>query len=369
MKPRIKRHKTSSLLRNSGKIDYLFLFGILTLLLIGIIMVYEASVVEAQQIFSNKMHFIIQQSKWAVLGLISMFVCTFVPINFVKKYAPHAFLFTLVLLVLVVIPGIGNHVQGARRWLNIAGFTLQPSEVTKLTFLLYLSVMFEKKPNAQIFITSLAIIVILVMLQPDLGTAIVITSSAMATYFVAGAPLTHFLAITVSGLISISTLIAFSPYRRERLFTFLDPSRDPLGASYHIRQILLALGSGGMFGTGIGRSIQKYQYLPESTTDSIFAVIAEETGFIGTIIIISLFLFVTFRGLKIASGQQDRFKSTFAVSLTLLIAVQAFLNLSALSALVPLTGIPLPFISYGGSSLLVMLTSSGFLLNLSRNNT
>ncbi len=363
---RTSRVSKPTLRLTKPRFDFVLLTIILTLLTLGLIMVYDASIVEAQQVFFDKTHFIAQQLRWASLGLVLLAAAALTPLPAIKKYAPHAFFATVFLLALVIIPGLGTQVQGARRWLTLGGFTLQPSELAKLTFLVYLAVMFEKKQNHRIFLASLVFIVILVMLQPDLGTAIVITSSALSTYFLSGAPLLHFLAISSSGAIAALILIISSPYRRDRLATFLDPSRDPLGASYHIRQVLLALGSGGLLGTGIGRSLQKYQYLPEATTDSIFAVIAEETGFAGTLFVVGLFIWLSYRGFKIAASQQDHFRSLLAASLTLLISIQALLNLGAMSALVPLTGVPLPFISYGGSSLLVMLMASGLLLNISR---
>jgi len=349
-----------------GRLDYTLLVIIIVLLIIGVIMVYEASVVEAYQMFSDKLYFAKLQLKWSLVGLGALAAGTFVPIKLVKKAAPAAFFISIVLLLIVLIPGVGTHAQGARRWINFGFVVIQPSELAKLTLILYLSALFEKKTTAFTFLSTLGITAGLIMLEPDLGTTVVLSTLAIGLFFLARAPLAQFLTISLSAVAAATTLIASSTYRRQRLLTFLDPSRDPLGASYHIRQVLIALGSGGFFGNGIGRSLAKYQYLPEATTDSIFAVIVEETGFLGTMAIISLFMIITYRGLAIAARMPDKFMSLLASGITILIAFQAFLNLGAMSALVPLTGVTLPFISYGGSSLVITLAASGLLLNLSR---
>ncbi len=273
---------------------------------------------------------------------------------------------SVLLMIAVLIPGIGSKVLGARRWINIAGFSLQPSEFMKLALVIYLASWLEKPRAIISFIAIIVPILGLVMLQPDLGTAIIIASTSFLLFFISGAPIKDLLMLFLGGGFGVLLLIITSTYRRARLFTFLDPTKDALGTSYHINQILIALGSGGLAGVGLGRSRQKYQYLPEATTDSIFAIIGEETGFIGAILIIGLLLTLVFMCFKVASRCQSRFNQLLAAGIASWIASQVFLNISAMVALVPLTGIPLPLISYGGSSLITVLTGIGILLSITR---
>lgn len=348
--------------------DWVLITTVLILLIIGLVMVYEASLVEAFNQFGDKFHFAKLQLKWAAIGLTAFITSALLPLKLIKQLALPIFIFSLFLLLIVLIPGIGVEVGGAKRWLDLGFMSLQPSEVAKLAFIIYLAALFEKTAKLPPFLMSLGLIIALIMLQPDLGTTIVISATSVVMFFVAGASLTHLASLIAGGLVLGGTLILSSPYRRSRLLTFMDPDRDPLGASYHIKQIIIALGSGGIFGQGIGRSLQKYQFLPEATTDSIFAVIAEETGFMGTLVILTLFGLIFWRGMRIATSTSDNFLRLLGIGLTCLITLQALLNLSAMAALVPLTGITLPFISYGGSSLLISLTSAGLLVNISRYN-
>ena len=206
----------------------------------------------------------------------------------------------------------------------------------------------------------------LIVLEPDLGTAVIIVGIAVALYFLSGAPVSHFLALIPVLLICIGALAIFSPYRFSRILTFVNPDRDPLGASYQIKQVLLALGSGGVTGVGIGNSRQKYEYLPEANTDSIFAIIGEEVGYIGALIVISVYLFIVWRGFRIARYAPDPFGRLIALGISIWFGIQTCINLSAMVALIPLTGIPLPLISYGGSSLIILMIAFGILLNISR---
>ncbi len=364
---RAKRKITSQ--KHSHKIDLGLLLIIASLLTIGILFVYESSLVEAYNQFGDKFHFVKLQLKWIGFGLISFLSSLLIPLNLLKKLSPAILISSILLLILVLIPGIGTNVKGAQRWLDLGFFSLQPAEVTKLSLIIYLSALFEKTQKPIQFFSLLGFITFLIMLQPDLGTTITIAATALTMFYISGAPLFYVLSSIGLGLFSALTLILSSSYRRARLLTFLDPDRDPLGASYHIRQIIIALGSGGWFGTGFGRSLQKYRYLPEATTDSIFAVIGEETGFIGALLVISLYLGLAFKGLSIAKNQTDRFYMLLATGITILLTIQAFMNLGAMTALVPLTGITLPLISYGGTSLLISLTSLGLLLNISKYQT
>lgn len=350
----------------SSSIDFGLLIAVLILVGFGVLMVYDASVVEAFLSFSDKFHFVRLQFRWAVLSILVLGVFSFIPYRIWHKISLPLFIISLILLVVVLIPGIGTKVGGARRWLTLGGLTLQPAEIVKLTFIIYLSSWLSKRQSFWPFVFLSAILLGLVILEPDLGTAVVTVGTGFLVYFLSGAPLLALSGISLGGIIVGALLILSSTYRRSRLLTFLNPASDPLGASYHIRQILIALGSGGLFGQGLGQSRQKYAYLPEATTDSIFAIIGEEMGFLGGALITFCFLVVIYRGFQIARRAPDRFSQLLAAGLISSLALQICINLASMVALVPLTGVPLPFISYGGSSLVTNLAGIGIILNISR---
>lgn len=269
-------------------------------------------------------------------------------------------------LGLVLIPGLGTKVLGAQRWLSLGIFRFQPAELAKLAFVLYLAAFMSQKKSLWPFLILLTVLIGLTIAEPDLGTAVIIAATGLVVYFASGAPLIWIGLIGIIGLIGGLGLIFSSTYRKERILTFINPARDPLGASYHIHQILLALGSGGLLGLGLGQSRQKYEYLPAAATDSIFAIIAEELGFVGAVGVVIIFLLLIWRGFKIAKEAPDKFGSLLATGIISWIGFQTLINLSAIVALVPLTGVPLPFISYGGSSLVLIMTASGILVNISK---
>ncbi len=342
---------------------------LLTVLLLsfGLIMIYSASVAEALRDFGTKWYFVSLQLKWAAVGLILMLIASRVPTHTWAKLAPFMLISGLFLLVLVVIPGIGTKVQGARRWIILPGLTLQPSELIKLVEVIYLSTWLSKK-NISLtqFLAFLGVIGGLIMLQPAMGTAIVVTGIALTMYFISGHPLKNIFMVAGIGLFLGVLAIAFAPYRLARLTTFLNPTTDPLGTSYHIRQVILGLGSGGVTGLGIGRSRQKYEYLPESTTDSIFAVVGEELGFVGGVFLILIFTYLISLLFKISTHAKNEFTTNLAGGIGAWIGVQVILNLAAMVALTPLTGIPLPLVSYGGSALIMLLTGIGVALSVAR---
>ncbi len=346
--------------------DWFLISLVLGLTVFGIVMVGNASVVEAFRDFGDKFYYLRQQLLWAVLGLLAFVVFSFFDYRRLRKLSLPLMLFSFVSLILVLIPAIGIKSLGARRWLPLGFFSFQPAELTKLAFVLYLSSFFANKRKLWPFLFVLAALLFLIMMEPDLGTAVILAATGLIIYFVSGGPLLLISLVGLVGLVGGAGLIFFSPYRRGRFLTFLNPARDPLGASYHIRQILIAIGSGGLFGVGLGQSRQKYEYLPEATTDSIFAVIAEELGFVGAISILVVFLLIIWRGIRIAKEAPDDFGRLLAVGVTAWIGFQALVNLSAMVAIVPLTGVPLPFISYGGSSLVLSLTAMGILVNISK---
>lgn len=359
------KNRVSSLRSQSVGIDKQLLIVVLVLVVFGVVMVADASVVDATKTFGDRLYYAKRQLFWMVLGLASMFLFSRIDYKLLKRIALPAFFGSLVLLVLPLIPGVGSVIHGSRRWIEAGPLVVQPSEIIKLTLCIYLPSLLSPKKKLPPFIFAVLIPFFLIMLEPDLGTAGIIVATSLFIFFASGAPIWYFLSIIPIGGLLGSIFILTSPYRKERLLTFLSPTSDPLGSSYHIRQILIALGSGGIFGVGIGQSRQKYLFLPEPATDSILAVIGEELGLIGTSAILLVFVFIIWRGLSIAIRTKDMFGKLLAIGLTSLIGVQALVNMSAMVALVPLTGVPLPFLSYGGSSLVVSLTAVGILLNIS----
>jgi cell division protein FtsW len=339
----------------------------IALTLFGLVMVANVSAAEAFRDFGDKFYYFRLQARWVLLGFLIFWGATIFPYQKWQKLTALLLFLALTSLVLVLLPRLGFRVFGARRWLSLGGIRFQPSEIVKLSFIIYLSAYLVKKKNPLPLLLISGLIVFLVMLQPDLGTTVIILASGFVVYFISGAPWWHVFLAGLGGLLGGVILVFFSSYRRERFLTFLNPLRDPLGASYHIRQILIALGSGGIFGLGLGQSRQKYEYLPAVTTDSIFAVIAEELGFIGASVLILVFVFLIWRGFKIALLVPDRFGQLLAIGIISWVGIQALVNLGAMVALVPLTGMPLPFISYGGSSLVLALTGAGILVNISKN--
>jgi len=345
-------------------------FALLTIifLILGTLAVADASAPQALVVFSDPYFFAKQQLKWIFAGIVFMVIGASINYLYWKKIAKYAFIGTVILLILVLIPGFSARVLGARRWISLGSLSFQPSELAKLSLAIYIAYLIDIKESFFKIISSIAAVAFLVMLQPDLGTNIVIVSIGIGQLFVAGLPLVHLVGVIFSGGAVASLLILFSDYRRQRLMTFLESSVDPLGNSYHMRQILLALGSGGIFGTGLGQSRQKHLFLPETASDSVFAVIAEEIGFVGSVILISLLTFFIIRIFRIAKNAPDNFSKLLATGIGLWIGGQMFLNISSMVALTPLTGIPLPFFSYGGSSLVMVLFAVGILLNISKNS-
>jgi len=343
----------------------LFLLSLL-LTAIGLVAIADASAPLAVKEFSDRYYFFKQQLVWALLGFFLMILFANIKYTFWRKLSTPFFIFSVLSLIIVLIPGIGESYLGARRWIVFGDITVQPSEMVKFSLCLYFAALSCTNAKVNSFLIPIFLIGFLIMLEPDLGTTLVILAIGLSQVFISGIGLVPFfiLIITMSFLSLILTLT--SDYRRERLMTFIKQTQDPLGKEYHIRQILLALGSGGAFGVGLGKSRQKYLFLPETATDSIFPIIAEEVGFIGASLIIFLFFLYFFRIIKIASHAPDTFSKIFTIGFAAWLGGQTFLNIGSMLAVVPLTGIPLPFISYGGSSLISILAASGIVLNISR---
>ncbi|HSW89726.1 MAG TPA: putative peptidoglycan glycosyltransferase FtsW [Patescibacteria group bacterium] len=337
---------------------------VILFVLVGILFVYDVSIVEAATQFGDKLYFLRQQVMWSIVGLMGMLVAAKIPTRFWFKMAPFFFSFSFVLLLAVLIPHIGTSVGGARRWIRLAGFTIQPSELMKLALTMYLSVWLSKSRRFLSFLLLVAGIFITVLIEPDLGTALILAITAGSMYFLSGKPIRHFIWLFATALFSLLIIIVVAPYRLDRLKTYLDPESDPLGRSYHIHQITLALGNGGLFGRGLGKSLQKYRYIPEATTDSIFAVIAEEIGFLGCGIIIIGYITLFRRMSEFVSNLDGAQEILLGGGIVAWICAQTIVNLGSVFALIPLTGVPLPFISYGGSALATELFGIGILLGL-----
>ncbi len=338
---------------------------------IGILMVYDSSVAIALRDFANPYYFVREQVKWLVLGFLAFGILSRIPHTIYRQFAVPMLLATLVLLLAVFIPGFGVRALGAHRWLNFGIFIVQPAELAKLTMVIYLSAWFSTKERGRLlaFVLLIGMVVGLVVIEPDLGTAVTILVTAVALYFLSGAPIMHFVMLLPVLLLGVGGLAISHPYRMRRVLTFLNPDADPLGSSYQIRQVILALGSGGLFGVGLGKSRQKYEYLPEANTDSIFAILGEETGFVGAAIVILLFLFLVWRCFKIARRVNEPFGKMLALGIGSWIGAQTLINIGSMVALLPLTGVPLPLISYGGSNLVITLGALGIVYNISKKNT
>ena len=354
-------------------------------------MILDASVVFAHDQFGDKFRFFKNQLLWVTMGSALMLISIKFDYHKLKPLVIPMIIFTVLLLFIVLFM---PEINGSRRWIDLGFATIQPSEVAKLTFVIYLSSLLSKIREKRVssnfkdqisehftkdllpFLFVFTLICVLVLLEPDLGSTLIIGATALALYFLSGSDALHvfgtFIVVSVMGLVTVIAAI-ISPYRLRRVETFLPlllrgDVEDPLGAGYQIQQILIAIGSGGLMGLGFGESRQKFQYLVETTavTDSIFAVIAEELGFVGSIVLLFAFALFIFRGYKIARRAPDKLGMLLASGITFWLGLQAMLNIAANVALVPLTGIPLPFISYGGSSLLVTLIGVGILLNISK---
>jgi len=354
--------------------DLVLLGTILALLGIGFIMVYSSSAVKGYIQFDDPYHFLKMEVLWATLGLAAMALSMWLDLRRLRRFAKPALFIAIALLIAVKIPGIGKRVNGADRWIGLGPLSIQPSEVIKLSMVLVMSHILALNPHKiQSFrkgvlpiLGLLGLIAGLVMLQPDLGTTLVIAATAFFMLIAAGARVSHIVSLAGLGLGLVVAAIAAAPYRMRRIFAFLDPWDDPLGKGYQTIQGLLALGPGGLFGLGLGQSRQKFLYLPENHTDFIFAMIGEELGFIGTSLVISLFFLFAWRGFRVAMRAPDAFTGFLAVGLTAMISVQAMINMGVVTGVLPVTGITLPFISYGGTSLVFTMLGVGVLLNISR---
>ena len=355
--------------------DKMFLITCCLILALGLVMLFSASVAVGLERFGDSSFFIKRQIIALVLGTILFYIAYKVDYRFWHKWSLMILIVSIILLILVLIPGIGASGQGAQRWINLGVFGFQPSEAVKLAVILYMAAWLSERGEDRIkdiryglipFVALLGLLSVLIMRQPDFGTLTIIIFIALVLFFVGGADIKHIFGLILSGGLLALFAIKTASYRMARLLSFLNPSIDPQGAGYHITQAKLAVGSGGLFGLGLGQSRQKFFYLPEVTGDSIFAVIAEELGFFFSSLVILLFLIFFWRAIKIASKAPDNFGKLVAVGIGAWISVQAFVNIGAMLGVLPLTGLTLPLMSYGGSSLIVTMAGIGVLLNISK---
>ena len=353
--------------------DYLLILDIILLLAVGIVMVFSSSFVSAQTTYGDGYYFLKRQLLWALLGIFGMIVLMRVDYHIYQKWAKPFFLVAVMLLLVVLLPGVGLKVNGARRWLGVSAFSFQPSEVAKLAVIIFLArYLSQHQDSIKQFFKGFALPLLIVgvvcglmLLQPDLGTAVTIALTACLMILAAGARKTHLAGFALLGLVLLGMAIVLAPYRMARFTTFLNPWVDPLGNGFQTIQSLYAVGSGRLFGLGLGMGRQKFLYLPEVQTDFIFAVIGEELGFIGAIFVLALFFVFMWRGLRIAMKAPDTFASLMALGITVDLVLQALIHVGVVTGCLPVKGITLPFISYGGSSLTLTLLMIGILLNIS----
>lgn len=358
-------------------IDPWLTLSLVALVCIGVLMVYSASIAQAYATYGSPYYTVVRELVWAAVGLVALAVVVRVDYHRWHRLALPVFALSLMMLVLVLVPHLGHSSNGARRWFSLgAGVTIQPSEVIKLALVLYLAAWLSSKGDRVAdfkatfvpFSMILGFIALLIIREPDMGTAIVVVVAMFAVYFVAGANLGHMVVVS-AGATGVAWLLAHSSsYRYDRLMAFTDPWKDPTGTGYHTIQALLALGAGGIFGTGLGNSWQKF-VIPAPDTDSILAIIGEEWGLIGTLAVLLLFLIIAYRGMRIAATAPDTFGRLLAAGITALVTFQALMNFAVITSSVPFTGVPLPLISYGGSSMVITMVSLGILLNISRHAT
>ncbi len=354
----------------------LLILSVILISLLGLIMITSSSYIWAEYRVNDPYKFLKTQGLFLIIGYILLYFVSKIHYSFYYKNSSRIFFIVLILIILVIIPGIGTIRNGSRSWFGIGSFGIQPSEFMKLAIIIFISKYLVKneknindfKKTVLPILLILGLVFALIMLQPDFGTGVIIVMISISILFIAGVNLKFFLKLGVLGIIGIVGLILIAPYRIKRILSFLNPWSDPLGSGFQIIQSLYAIGPGGLFGLGLGNSIQKHFYLPEPQTDFIFAIISEELGIVGCIIVILLFLSIIINGFYIAKKQDDLFSKYLAFGITFWIAFQSLLNLMVVVGIIPVTGVTLPFLSYGGSSLLINMISMGILLSIEKNN-
>lgn len=356
------------------KIDKIILISVIIISLFGLLMIYSSSTIWAEYKFNDPYKFLKTQGIFLIIGYFLIYIISKIPYQTYQKYSNIILIICIILLILVLIPGIGTVRNGSRSWFGIGTFGIQPSEFAKIGIIIFTSKYLTNNKIKDIKTSVLPILTIvllifgLIMLQPDFGTGIIIVITIIVLLYISGVNMNFFIKLGFLGLLGIVGLIIIAPYRLKRIISFINPWADPLGSGFQIIQSLYAIGPSGLLGTGLGNSIQKHFYLPEPQTDFIFSIISEELGFMGVIIIATLFITIIYRGFKISMKQEDKFAKYLSFGLTFSLAFQTILNLMVVVGLIPVTGVTLPFLSYGGSSLLVSLSNIGIILNISTHN-
>ena len=351
------------------------LIGVTTgaLLVLGLTMILSASSVSSFATYGSSFMFFKRQLIWAAVGVLAFFVLARTDYRRAKGLGYPAFLISTVLLAAALVPGIGIVAGGSARWIGLGPFSFQPSELAKLALVLFCAEVFARKQERSLatfahtalpLLPALGILTLLVMMQPDLGTTLLLGMIGMGLLFVAGAPLAYIIPLSLTGALAATAAALSEDYRRARILAFLDPWKDPLNTGYQTIQSLIALGSGGWLGVGLGASRQKWSYIPNAHTDFIYAILGEEMGLLGTLAVLGMFAFLAYLGVQAARRAPDRYGSLLAAGITLWISVQALVNMGAVTAALPITGVPLPLVSFGGTSLVVSLAAMGILANI-----
>lgn len=371
-----KQRITNLLRPNSGEHegDRSLMIAVGILIVFGLAMLSSASSVVAYMKFNNSYYYFTHQLQGLVIGLAAFYIFSKIDYHIWKKYAFFLLVVSVLLLLLVFIPGLSAHYGKARSWINIFGFSLQPSELVKISFLLYLAAWLESRgkkisefnQGTGPFVAVLGFISFLMILQPDIGTLFIISVVSLIVYFIGGGKIHHILIIILFGVLALALLVNLKPYQMNRFKCMMDPTFSSNDICYQVNQSLIAVGSGGVFGRGLGQSRQKYLYLPEASGDSIFPIIAEETGLIVSSILVGLYIFIFYRGFLIAKSTADIFGRIVAIGIVSWITIQAVVNIGGMVSIMPMTGVPLPFISYGGTSLMSALAAMGILVNISK---
>jgi cell division protein FtsW len=352
-----------------------FLIAVFNLL--GLVMVMSASSVVALDEYGSSWYFVLRQAAWAGAGVVVLVIIARIDYHRWRRFAGPSLLASLVLLAVVFVPGVGVGANGATRWIGVGSLTIQPSELAKLAVLIWVAdllsrraaYMHNTRATLRPVIVVLAVVATLVMLQPNLGTTLVIAAIALTLCFVAGTPALPLAGWATFGLSAAVGLALAAPYRRDRVLTFLDPWADPMDKGYQNIQSLVGIASGGVFGSGLGASRAKWGYLPYAHSDFIFAIIGEELGLVGATVVVGLFVLLAIIGVRIALHAPDRFGLLLATGVTAWFCVQAFVNIGAVIGILPITGVPLPFVSAGGSSLVFGMAGAGLLLSVARQAT
>ena len=350
--------------------------NVITLMFFGLLMIYSSSSIWSLYKFGNSFHYCIYQGIFIIIGIILIIILSKIDYHVYYKLSTKLLISSIILLILVLIPGIGVVRNGSRSWFGVGGFGIQPSEFAKIALIIYTAKYLDKsdkyikdyKKGVFPILAVLFLIFGLIMLEPDFGTGMIIVISIISLLFIAGVNMKFFAILGCIGIIGIIVLVMIAPYRMDRITSFLNPWSDPLGTGFQIIQSLYSIGPGGLLGMGLFNSRQKHFYLPEPQTDFIFSIISEEFGVLGVIIVVSLFSFMLYRSIKISLNCENSFTKYLSFGLIFQMIIQTILNLSVVIGLIPVTGVTLPFLSYGGSSLLISSISMGIILGISREN-